>query len=101
MDKIIAKKKNPLDFVTYNEGDAHADITLSRPAEMSGAKVGTIRMREPSSGDLENFQIAPGHEATRELNTFANLCEQSPADIRKLPLRDYQRLQAAYSLFTD
>lgn len=92
-------KNDPSKFVT--EGEGFADVTLSKPAEMAGAKVGTIRMREPTAGDLERFQIASGHEATRELNTFANLCEQPPEDIRKLPLRDYQRLQVAYSLFTD
>ncbi len=91
-------EKDPSKFVRLADG--FADVSLSRTAEFAGEKLSSLRMREPTAGDLERFQIGAGHEATRELNTFANLCEQSPDDIRKLPLRDYQRLQAAYSLFT-
>ena len=42
-----------------------------------------------------------GSDAAREIQTFANLCEQAPDDIRRLPLKDYKRLQAAYVNFID
>jgi len=92
------EKKNPADFVT--EGVGYNDITLSRPATVGGASVSTIRMREPIVEDQENFQDFGRTDAAREITTFANLCEVAPHDIRKLPLRDYARLQASYALFT-
>ena len=35
-----------------------------------------------------------------EVRMIANLCEISPDDVRKMPLRDYARLQAGVALFT-
>ncbi len=98
MDKD-EKKKTPADFVMLFDG--FAEIELSRPATIKGTKSASLKMREPEAGDSEKYQIAQGHEATREINTFANLCECTPDEIRKLPQRDYIRLQAAYSLFTN
>lgn len=92
-------KKSPTDFVA--EGVGFNDITLSRPASVGGASVATIRMREPTVADQENFQDAGRNDAAREITTFANLCEIAPDDIRKLPLRDYIRLQASFALFTN
>lgn len=90
--------KNPSDFV--KEGPGYSDITLSRPAKINGAEQSVIRMREPTVADQEAFQDSKESEATREITAFANLCEVAPNDIRALPLRDYHRLQAAYTLFT-
>lgn len=42
-----------------------------------------------------------GSDATREITAFANLCGLAPDDIRKLPMRDYGRLQRAYTAFLD
>lgn len=91
-------KKHPSEHVA--EGNGFADITLSRAAKFNGIEQGVVRMREPTVADMEAFQEAKEGEATREINTFANLCEVSPADIRGLPMRDYARLQAAFALFT-
>jgi len=93
------EKKKPADYVSAGEG--FNDITLSRPATIDGAKVSTLRMREPIVADQERYQEAAGNDASREVVLFANLCEVSPDDIRKLPLRDYLRVQASYGLFTD
>jgi hypothetical protein len=95
------KKPAPEDFVSMNEAEGYADITLSRPATIGGAKVSTLRMREPTGDDLERFHLATGHEVSREFNTFANLCNCTPAEVRALPDRDQKRLQAAYTLFTN
>ncbi|HKY46155.1 MAG TPA: phage tail assembly protein [Pyrinomonadaceae bacterium] len=83
------------------EGDGYVDITLAKPATIAGAKVSSIRMREPTVSDLEAGQKNAGNDAAREITIFANLCEVSPEDLRGLVLRNYARLQAAYQLFTD
>lgn len=93
------KKKKPSDYVT--EGAGFNDVTLSRPASISGAQVSSIRMREPTVDDQVNYQDTAGNDAAREVTMFANLCEVAPEDIRRLPLRDYLRLQASYTLFTN
>jgi hypothetical protein len=95
----MSEIKNLKKYVT--EGVGYNDITLSRPATVGGASVSTIRMREPTVADQENFQDAGRNDAAREIVTFANLCEIAPDDIRKLPLRDYIRLQASFALFTN
>lgn len=95
----MSNKKKPADFVTEHEG--YNDITLSRPTNIAGASVSTIRMREPTVADQENFQDAGRNDAAREISTFANLCEITPDEVRKLPLRDYMRMQASFALFTN
>lgn len=87
------------DFVKVD--GTHATVTLSRPANVDGADVAVLRMREPTARDMEDFGTTTGSDATREIATFANLCEVSPDTIRALPLRDYARLQVAFGLFTD
>ena len=94
----MSEKKRPIDFV--KEGAGFADITLSRPMKVSGADLSAIRMREPTVRDIEAFQDSKDNEATREIATFANLCMVTPDEVRSLPMRDYARLQAAFTLFT-
>lgn len=81
--------------------DGSVDITLSRPADIGGAKTSAVRMREPTVGDQEVASAMEGTDAAREISVFANLCQLAPDDIRKLPLRDYKRLQTAYLGFID
>lgn len=92
----MAKNEN----VKLNE-DGTADITLSRPIEISGTKVSAFRMSEPTVQTQLDMDAAKGSDVEKEIGMFANLCMQSPADIKRLPLRDYKRLQAAFDLFTD
>lgn len=85
----MAKKVEPA-----NAG--YVDIELSRPIEIDGVQVTTLRMREPTVGD----QLLVGDmknltEATREVTFAANLCEVSPDDMKKLTLRDYRGVQKA------
>lgn len=91
-------KKKPADYIV--EGDGFADITLSREATFNGIKSKTLRMREPTVDDQLTTQELSGSDGAREVAAFANLCACTPEDIRKLPLRDHARLQAAYVLFT-
>lgn len=95
----MAKAKIP-DWLKYND-DGSADVTLSRQCEFSGVKQSVIRMREPTVGDQEVVSNMSGSDAEREIQAFANLCELDPADLRKLPLRDFVRLQIAYRGFID
>lgn len=90
--------KNP-DWLVVGEG--YADVTLSRMAELGGVKTQTMRMREPTVEDMLVSSEAEGSDASREILTFANLCQHAPADLRKLTMRDYKRLQVAYLSFTD
>ncbi|MFQ2188677.1 phage tail assembly protein [Aeromonas jandaei] len=88
------------EYLKFND-DGSADITLSRPADIGGTKVSVLRMREPTVGDQEiAFQMS-GSDAAKEITMFANLCGVAPDDVRKFPLRDYGRLQKAYSVFTN
>lgn len=92
----MAKKNEWLTF-----GAGFADITLSRPATFNGVEQPKLRMREPTVADMEAAQETKGSDAAREIHAMANLCDVAPDDIRKLPIRDYSRLQAAYTGFTD
>lgn len=86
------------DYVIMGEG--FTDVALSRPFEMAGTKVTSIRLREPTVAD----QLAAdgkGSDAAREIAMMANLAEISPEDIKRLPLKDYKRVQTAFMLFID
>lgn len=96
---MAGKTKTPSSpFVT--EGNGYADITLSRPASIAGASTTVLRMREPIARDIESYQDSRETEGAREIAIFANLCEVTTDEIRNLPLRDYNRLQTAFALFT-
>jgi hypothetical protein len=83
------------------DGVGYVDITLSKPALFNGVSQSVLRMREPTVGDQEAASVMNGSDASREITVFANLCEILPDDIRKLPLREYKRLQTAYMAFID
>lgn len=74
-------------------GDGFAVITLK-----SGA---TLRMREPTVEDQLAIDKVKDGDAAKELSLFANLCEITPAELCKLTLRDYRRVQAAFASFID
>lgn len=89
------------EYLKFNEEDGSVDITLPRPADIEGAKVAALRMREPTVGDQEIAFQMTGSDAAKEITLFANLCGVTPGDIRKLPIRAHSRLLKAYSVFTD
>lgn len=90
--------KNP-DFLTH--GDGHVDVALSRSLELAGANVTSVRMREPTVADQLAGDTTKGGDAAKEIAILANLCELSPDDIKRMPLRDYKRLQVAFMGFID
>ena len=80
--------------------DGKAVITLSRPLDIDGAKVGQLTMREPTVDDqLAAEKLGQGGEADKVY--IANLCQVAPADIGRLPLKDFKRLQVAFGFFLD
>lgn len=72
------------------------DVELSRPMDIDGAKITKLRMREPTVGDQLASEEFKGGEAAKEIAMLANLCEIAPDDIKRLTLKDYKRLQAAF-----
>lgn len=77
----------------------HVDIELSSALEIDGAQIKSVRMREPTVGDQLASDEVKGSDAAKEIAMFANLCEIAPADIKRLTLRDYRKLQQAYTDF--
>ncbi|WP_280565124.1 phage tail assembly protein [Chromohalobacter sp. 48-RD10] len=86
------------DYLNYND-DGTCDITLVRPALVNGVEQSKMRMREATVDDQILHDEMDGSDAKREVAMFANLLEISPDDIRRLPLKSYQRLQEAYAGF--
>ncbi len=84
------------------EFDGGVEITLATPADIGGAKMAVLRLREPTVRDLEAAQKASGgDEAGHEVQLFANLLEVTADDVRNLKFRNYKRVQAGFGLFTD
>lgn len=72
------------------------DVELSRPLEIDGAKVTKLRMREPTVADQLASEEMKGSDSAKEIAMLANLCEVSPDDIKRLTLKDYKKMQAAF-----
>nr|DAR96785.1 MAG TPA: tail assembly chaperone protein [Caudoviricetes sp.] len=85
--------------VTTEVQTGYVDIELSRPIEIDGTKVTTLRMREPLVSDQLALDEMKGSDASKEVLLAANLCEVTPDDIKRLTLRDYRKVQQAFSGF--
>lgn len=72
------------------------DVELSRPMVIDGAQVKALRMREPTVADQLASEEMKGSDSAKEIAMLANLCEVSPDDIKRLTLKDYKKLQAAF-----
>lgn len=81
--------------------NGYIDIELGKSLEIDGAKIAAIRMREPTVGDQLAMDEMKGSDAAKEISLFANLCEISPSDIKRLTLKDYKQLQKAFANFMD
>lgn len=87
-------------YVVY--GDGFADITLQKGVSLGGAVTKALRMREPTVLDSRTaVATSKGAQDQMEVTMFANLCDVLPVDIDGMTARDYGRLQAAYTGFTD
>lgn len=79
---------------TTTEG--FVDVELSRPLNISGAEVKALRMREPTVADQLVSEEMKGTDSAKEIAMLSNLCEVSPDDIKRLTLKDYKKVQAAF-----
>ncbi len=81
------------------EAAGYVDIELARPLDIDGAQVTKLRMREPTVGDQMVADEMKGSDAAKEIATLANLCQVAPDDLKRLTLRDYKKVQAAFLAF--
>jgi hypothetical protein len=74
-----------------------ATVTLSKPVEVSGVKVDTLTLREPTVKEMRAATLqSNGDDEELELNLFCTLASVTKSDLEGLLMRDYRRLQTAY-----
>lgn len=95
----MAKTSNP-DLPEYiTEGPDHSlTVSLERGLEISGAKVTSLKLREPTLEDQLTSQKI-GENAEAEVMLITHLAEVSPDDLRQIKMRDFMRLQEALRFF--
>jgi hypothetical protein len=92
--------KKSAEYLAESEG--YIDITLAKPADIDGASLSVLRMREPLVDDQLSAQDAAGDRAAMyEITLMANLLEISVESLRKMTSRNYRRVTEAYGRFTD
>lgn len=79
--------------------DETKDIELAKPINIAGVETKVLRMREPTVADQLVANKFKGDDAEKELMIFANLCGIAPEDFHKMTMRDYTKVQKAYSGF--
>lgn len=92
--------KDTFDYLVAN-ADGTTTVTLARGYTRDGAQVKAITLREPTVGDQIVATSSGKNEAEREVALFANLAACTPEEIRGLTMKDYRRLQVAYTGFLD
>lgn len=90
---------NQPDYITEN-ADGSMTVTLLRGAEISGAFIKVLTLREPTVADQVAAQKSNKNAADAEVALIANLAQIAPAEVQALKLRDYKRLQEALVGFT-
>lgn len=78
---------------------SHINITLKYPIKMDGAEISALRLRRPKVRDMLAVEKSGEHDAEKEIQLFANLCEVKPGDLHDLDMADYGKLQKAYQDF--
>lgn len=76
-------------------------IELDKSIEINGATVNKLTMREPTVGDQIAASKVKGSDADQEVFLIATICDVSPADLHKVKLSDYRKLQEAFVGFTE
>ena len=87
------------EFLTEND-DGSTTITLTRERQLSTGATTTVKMRETTAGDMVDAQKSSKTGGEKEIVAYANLCELTHDDICSLTLRDYSRLQVAFSFMS-
>jgi len=78
-----------------------AVITLSVTSTFSGAEASTLTMRDPTIKEYRDNDAEYSNEEEAELHLFSDLCGVHHADLSALKVRDFRRLQRAYTLLVD
>lgn len=89
-------------WLKLKEDQSSAVVELSLPFLAGDEYVTTLELRTPTVGDVSlNFTAVDAAE--RELRLFCRLLKPSlsRSDIALLPLRDYHRLQVAYTALVE
>lgn len=101
----MSKRETP-DFLKVND-DHSITVTLSRTYDDNGTPRETITLREPTAREQRQFaptsdKASPAQLGALEEKMLANLGDGvTPDFLGNLALRDYQRLEVAFSFFTD
>lgn len=77
------------------------EIKLSKPIKVNGAETSTLTMREPTVGDQLVMDAMSGSPAVKEMQLLANLCGVASDDLKAMSLKDYAKLQKAFTGFLD
>lgn len=78
-------------------GPDGAAVRLSRATEVNGVKLDRLTLRVPEIGDLRAAKkIAGSDNEEQEIVLFASLAGCAPADISRLAVKDYNRVQESY-----
>lgn len=94
------------DYLTLND-DHSVTVALSRPYDENGVKREAITLREPTAREQRQFapasdKISPAQMGALEEKMLASLGDGvTPDFLGNLSVRDYTRLQVAFSFFTD
>lgn len=78
---------------------SHETIELDYPVRHQGHEYARLAMRRPRVGDMLAAEKQGGSDAEREVAMFASLCEVPPEVLRELDMKDYRKIQAAYTGF--
>lgn len=90
------------DYIKEND-DGSLEVTLKKPHSFSGEERTVVTMREPTVDIQLNARKIAGKPdaAAVEMAQFALLCDCAPGDFKNMTMRDYTRLQTAYTFFID
>jgi hypothetical protein len=92
-------KKESKDYLTQEDGQII--ITLARAETVNGEKVEAVTMREPTVGDMKRTEAKTGSDADKVIFATANLLGITPGEVQQFSMRNFNRVQEAYALFTD
>jgi len=74
-------------------------IALEYPVKHQGHEYGQLAMRRPRVGDMLAADKQSGSDVEREIAMFSCLCEVPPEVVREMDMKDYRKLQEAYTGF--
>jgi len=94
----MENEKKPA-WLVENEDGSLTVTYETRPPQIDGTEVKSLKMREPFVEDQLAADRASSNSAEAEITLISNLCEISPEAVRRLTMRQYSRLQTALSVF--